>query len=122
MALNLRDFLAALGDDLIRVDDEVDPITQAGAVCSASPRPIILNRLKGFPGWKLCDILVKDRARQAKALGTAPQSVVRELADRMFARVPGGFKVGSDGSWKEVRLLGVAADITKLPIRILYEG
>ena len=89
MALNLRDFLAALGDDLIRVDDEVDPITQAGAVCSASPRPIVLNRLKGFPGWRLCDILVKDRARQAKALGTAPQSVVRELADRMFTRVPG---------------------------------
>ncbi len=37
MALNLRDFLAALGDDLIRVDDEIDPITQAGALCSASP-------------------------------------------------------------------------------------
>src|SRR5262245_62848643 len=31
MALNLRDFLASLGDDLIRVDDEIDPITQAGA-------------------------------------------------------------------------------------------
>jgi len=39
MALNLRDFLAALGDDLIRVDDEIDPITQAGALCSAAPRP-----------------------------------------------------------------------------------
>ena len=70
MALNLRDFLGALGDDLIRVDDEIDPITQAGALCSASPRPIMLNRLKGFPGWKLCDVLVKDRARQAKALLT----------------------------------------------------
>src|SRR5262249_22347920 len=97
MALNLRDFLAALGDDLIRVDDEVDPITQAGAVCSASPRPIIMTRLKGFPDWKLCDILVKDRARQAKALGTSPQSVVRELADRMFTRVPGSSKLVSDG-------------------------
>ncbi len=40
MALNLRDFLTALGDDLIRIDDEIDPITQAGALCSAAPRPI----------------------------------------------------------------------------------
>src|SRR5512145_3207440 len=101
MALNLRDFLAALGDDLIRIDDEVDPVTQAGA---------------------LCDILVKDRARQAKALGTAPQSVVRELADRMFTRVPGGSKIVSDGPCKEVKLLGADADITKLPIPIHSEG
>src|SRR5437667_380383 len=122
MALNLRDFLAALGDDLIRVDDEVDPISQAGALCSASPRPILLNRLKGFPGWKLCDILVKDRARQAKALGTAPQSVVRELADRMFTRVPGGSKIVSDGPCKDVKLLGADADITTLPIPIHSEG
>ena len=72
MPLNLRDFLAVLGDDLIRVDDEIDPITQAGALCSAAPRPIMLSRLKGFPGWSLCDILVKDRARQAKALVPRP--------------------------------------------------
>jgi len=50
MALNLRDFLTALGKDLIRIDDEVDPITQAGALCSAAPRPILLERLRGFPG------------------------------------------------------------------------
>ncbi|HKD00174.1 MAG TPA: hypothetical protein VKG20_19175, partial [Methylomirabilota bacterium] len=111
MPLNLRDFLAALGDDLIRVDDEIDPITQAGALCSAAPRPIMLNRLKGFPGWSLCDILVKDRARQAKALGTSPRQVVRELSDRMFTRVPGGSKLVADGPCKEVKLLGADADI-----------
>src|SRR5215831_18706059 len=122
MPLNLRDFLAALGDDLIRVDDEIDPITQAGALCSAAPRPIMLNRLKGFPGWSLCDILVKDRARQAKALGTAPRQVVRELSDRMFTRVPGGSKLVADGPCKEVKLLGADADITKLPIPIHSEG
>src|SRR6266516_4364700 len=122
MALNLRDFLQALGDDLIRVDDEIDPITQAGALCSAAPRPILLERLRGFPGWKLCDILVKDRARQALALGTSPGSVVRELSDRMFTRVPGQSKVVPDGPCKEVKLLGNDADITKLPIPIHSEG
>src|SRR5437867_2063801 len=122
MALNLRDFLTALGKDLIRIDDEVDPITQAGALCSAAPRPILLERLRGFPDWKLCDILVSDRARQALALGTSPQSVVRELSDRMFTRVPGQSKVVPDGPCKEVKLLGNDADITKLPIPIHSEG
>ena len=88
MALNLRDFLAALGNDLIRIKDEIEPVTQAGALCSAAPRPILFENLRGFPDFKLCDILVKDRARQALALGTDPRSVVRELADRMFTRVP----------------------------------
>lgn len=122
MALNLRDFLAALGNDLIRIDDEIDPVTQAGALCSAAPRPILLERLRGFPGWKFCDILVKDRARQALALGTSPKSVVRELSDKMFTRVPGQSKIVSDGPCKEVKLLGNDADITKLPIPIHSEG
>ena len=122
MALNLRDFLAALGDDLIRIRDEVDPITQAGALCSASPRPLMLERLRGFPGWTLCDILVKDRARQALALGTTPKNVVCDLSERMFSRVPGPSKLVPDGPCKEVKLLGADADITKLPIPIHSEG
>src|SRR5437879_8356964 len=122
MALNLRDFLTALGKDLIRIDDEVDPTTRAGARCSAAPRPILLARWRGFPGWKLCDILVKERARQALALGTSPKSVVRELSDRMFTRVPGQSKVVPDGPCKEVKLLGNDADVTKLPIPIHSEG
>ena len=78
MPLTLRDFLRDLGDQLIRIDDEVDPITQAGALCSASPRPLLLENLRGFPGWKLCDILVKDRQRQALALGiSSPKNVAR---------------------------------------------
>src|SRR5256885_13849594 len=105
MALNLRDFLTALGKDLIRIDDEVDPITQAGALCSAAPRPILLERVRGVPGWKLCDILVKDRARQALALGTSPKSVVRELSDRMFTRVPRQSKGVPAGPGKEVEHL-----------------
>jgi 2,5-furandicarboxylate decarboxylase 1 len=122
MALSLRDFLAAVGPDLIRIKDEVDPITQAGALCSAAPRPILLENLRGFPGWQLCDILVKDRARQALALGTSPQSVVRELSERMFTKVPGQSKLVGDGPCKEVKLIGEAADITTLPIPIHSEG
>ena len=32
MPLNLRGFLEALGADLIQIDDEIDPVTQAGAL------------------------------------------------------------------------------------------
>ena len=122
MPLSLRDFLKDLGTELIRIDDEIDPVTQAGAICSQSPRPIHLTRLKGFPGWSLCDILVKDRERQARALGTTPKNVVRDLSDRMFSRVPGQSKVVPDGPCKEVKLIGDAADLTKLPIPIHSEG
>src|SRR2546428_11329073 len=116
MALNLRDFLAALGSDLIRIDEEVDPVTQAGALCSAAPRPLLLERLRGFPGWKFCDILVKDRARQSLALGTTPKNVVRDLSDRLFSRVPGQSKLVSERPCMEVKLLGADADITRLPV------
>src|SRR3989475_752386 len=122
MALNLRDFLTALGKDLIRIDDEVDPITQAGALCSAAPRPILLERLRGFPGWKLCDIMVKDSARQALALGTSQKSVVRDQYDQMFTRVYRQSTFVPDGPCKEVKLLGNDAEITKLPIPIHSEG
>jgi 2,5-furandicarboxylate decarboxylase 1 len=122
MGLNLRHFLDGLGDQLIRIDDEVDPITQAAALCSASPRPLMLTRLRGFPGWRLVDILVKDRERQALALGTTPENVVRHLADRMFTRVPGSSKLVSDGPCKEVKRLGVDADVTALPIPIHSMG
>jgi 2,5-furandicarboxylate decarboxylase 1 len=122
MGLNLRHFLDGLGDQLIRIDDEVDPITQAAALCSASPRPLMLTRLRGFPGWRLVDILVKDRERQALALGTTPENVVRHLADRRFTRVPGSSKLVSDGPCKEVKRLGVDADVTALPIPIHSMG
>ena len=131
MALNLRDFLASLGDDLIRVDDEIDPITQAGALCSAAPRPIMLSRLKGFPGWSLCDILVKDRARQAKALGTTPRHVVREdhvhpaqrgrLACRVAVHVTqeGQLLHGGWGYAEEYAISRYVVDAQVLPI---FEG
>jgi 2,5-furandicarboxylate decarboxylase 1 len=122
MGLNLRHFLDELGDQLIRIDDEVDPITQAAALCSASPRPLMLTRLRGFPGWRLVDILVKDRERQALALGTTPKNVVRHLADRMFTRVPGSSKLVGDGPCKEVKRLGADVDVTALPIPIHSMG
>src|SRR3989441_1919924 len=122
MAVTPRDSREALGKDLTQIDDEIDPISQAGALGSASPRPVVVNRLKGFPGWKLCDILVKDRARQALALGTTPKDVVRDLSERMFSRVPGQTKLDADGPCQEVKLIGDAADITKLPIPIHSDG
>ena len=122
MPLTLRGFLEALGSELIRVEEEIDPITQAGALCSASPGPIMFHRLRGFPGWKLCDILAKDRERQALAFGTTPRNVVRHLSNLLFTRVPGHSKVVEDGPCKEVKLLGEDADITRLPIPIHTEG
>src|SRR2546425_9884796 len=88
MPLNLRDFLAALGSDLIRIEDEVDPVTQAGALFSAAPRPLMLVRLRRLPGLRRRRILVKGRPPQAAARGTTPRKGVGDLSDPMFSRGP----------------------------------
>lgn len=115
---DLRTYLADVGSDLIQIDDEIDPITQAGALVSASPRPILFTRLKGFPGWRFCDILIKDRKRQALALGTTPQRVVRDLSEWMVTRVPGKSKFVTEAPCQEVTFIGEQADLTKIPIPI----
>jgi len=116
MPATLRGYLEALGSDLIHIKEEIDPVTQAAALCSQTPRPIMFHTLRGFPEWKMCDILVKDRERQAVALGTTPDRVIRHLAECMFDRGPGRSTIVADGPCKEAKLVGERADLTKLPI------
>ena len=49
MPARLRGFLEALGSDLIHIKEEIDPITQVGALCSQTPRPIMFHTLRGSP-------------------------------------------------------------------------
>lgn len=122
MPATLRSYLEELGDRLVHIYDEVDPIRQAGVLCSESRHPFVLHNLKGFPRWSFCDRLLVDRETQALALGAPAGSVVRYLADRMFKHGPGRSVLVSDGPCKEVKLLGQDADVTKLPIPIHSEG
>src|SRR5580704_12294328 len=108
---DLRTFLAGLGPRLLHVEDEVDPITQAGIISSEAGGPIMLDNLKGFPGWRLTDILVSDRQSQAVALGTTPDNVVQFLAEKLFTVGPGEIREVPDGPCKEVKISGSDIDI-----------
>ena len=50
MANDLRSYLADLGDRLIRVRREVDPLTQLGELVSQAPGPIMFENQTGYPG------------------------------------------------------------------------
>src|ERR1035437_8785965 len=122
MPATLRGYLKELGDRLVEIYDEVDPVTQAGILASESQHPFLLHNLKGFPGWSLCDRLLATRQLQALALGAPPDRLVPYLAERMFKHGPGKSKLVADGPCKEVKLLGDAADVTKIPVPIHSEG
>jgi UbiD family decarboxylase len=122
MPATLRSFLEDLGDRLIEIDDPVDPVRQVGILSSESRHPYLLNNLKGFPGWRMCDCLIQDRDTQALALGAPRDKVVSFLAERMFKQGPGKSTLVSDGPCKEVKLIGEQADVTKLPVPIHSVG
>lgn len=121
-AADLRRFLNALGDDLQVIDEEIDPITQVGILSSESSHPYLLNNLKGFPDWRLTDVLASTRKHQGLAFGIPEDRVVPELAERIFNRRPTKRFVVDDAPCKEVKLLGDDADIRQIPIPIHSVG
>lgn len=120
MARDLRTFLNDLNDELLHVEREVDPHTQLGALCSESDNPLLFHHVKGYPGWKICDILVKTRTTQAIALRTTPDRVLAELGQRMSRPRP--WKVVETGPVQEVVWLGGDADLLRMPIAVHTEG
>lgn len=118
---DLRSFLDDLGDRLLRVDAPVDPLTQIGYLCSESTGPVEFHHLTGYPGWRLCDILVKTRELQALALRTRPDDVVPRLA-ACLAAGPGTRVRIADPPCQEVQRLGDQADLLQLPIPVHSVG
>ena len=67
MPHTLRSFLESIDNRVMHIHDEVDPISQIGYLCSESRGPLMFHNLTGYPGWRLSDILIKDRRGQAAA-------------------------------------------------------
>jgi 2,5-furandicarboxylate decarboxylase 1 len=122
MPHTLRSFLATLDNQLLHIKEEVDPLTNVGALCSESAGPVMFENLKGFPGWRLTDILVKGRRGQAAALGVQhAHEVCPDLARRM-ARGPGKSVMVKTGPVKDVKMLDGDVDIRKIPIPVHSQG
>jgi len=68
---SLRDYLETNADIVTHIKKPVS-IDDVGALSAQSDVPIIFENIIEKPGFRLCDILVKNRITQARALGVAP--------------------------------------------------
>jgi len=114
MHSTLRTYLKEIKKDILHIKKSTDPKTQIGDLCSQSKRPVQFENIKGFPGWKICDLLVADRQRQAIALKTTPENVVKHLAEKIN-KGPGKTKIVQTGPVKEKVLKGNHASLSKIP-------
>ena len=77
---DLRSFLAQTEDAQLNlhVHQEVDPYTEAAALCSETTRPLILENIRGYPDFRMVDCLTRFRDTQAMALGIegGPSAVI----------------------------------------------
>ncbi len=111
---SLRGHLETNSDIVTRITKPVR-MDDIGALSAQSDQPILFENIVEKPGFRLCDILVKNRRSQARALGVDPAVYLKTLAYRL-RQPPRGFKNVKTGPVKEVVMLGGDADWTKLPI------
>lgn len=117
---DLRGFLLSNSDLLTVVSKRVS-IDDIGALSAQSEGPILFENIAEKPGFRLCDILVKSRATQARALGVPVPDYLKTLAYRL--RLPArGFKHVTSGPVKEVVYTGSKVDWTRLPVPIHSES
>src|SRR3954468_14902860 len=108
---DLRGYLKTNADVVTRVTKPVS-LEYIPALSAQSDQPILFENIIERPGFRLCDILVKDRDLQARALGVTREDYLRTLAYRL-RRPPRGFVNVSDSPVKEVKLTGNQVDWTK---------
>src|SRR3989440_2211009 len=116
---DLRGYLQTNADVVTRVTKPVS-LEYIPALSAQANQPILFENIVEKPGFRLCDILVKHRDLQARALGVSREDYLRTLAYRL-RQPPRGFVDVSDGPVKEVKLTGEKVDWTKLPIPVHSE-
>jgi UbiD family decarboxylase len=111
---SLRGYLQTNADIVTRIAKPVR-MADIGALSAQSDQPILFENIVEKPDFRLCDMLVKTRRSQARALGVEPKDYLRTLAYRL--RQPArGFRNVKTGPVKEVVKLHNEADWTELPI------
>ena len=111
---SLRGYLETNSDIVTRIDKPVR-MDDIGALSAQSEQPILFENIVEKPGFRLCDMLVKNRRSQARALGVEQDDYLKTLAYRL-RQPPRGFKDVAAGPVKEVVRRGGDADWTRLPI------
>jgi UbiD family decarboxylase len=90
-------------------------IDDVGALSAQTDGPILFETIIEKPGFRLCDMLVKRRWSQCRALGVKPEEFLPTLAFRL-RRPARGFVNVRTGPVKEVVFTGDKVDWTRLPV------
>jgi len=120
LSQSLRDYLDLHGNSVIRITKPV-ALDDIGALSAQVDDPILFENLPQRPGFRLTDILVKNRENQGRALGVSRDDYLRTLAYRLRLP-PRPFKMVKEAPVKEVKWLGADIDLGKLPIPVHKEG
>jgi 2,5-furandicarboxylate decarboxylase 1 len=117
---DLRDYLETNQDIVTRIVKPVS-LRDVGALTAQSQDPIVFENIIERPGFRICDMLVRNRKSQGRALGVDPKLFLPTLAYRL-RKPPRAFVHVSDAPVKEVKWLGDQVDLAKLPIPFHKEG
>jgi 2,5-furandicarboxylate decarboxylase 1 len=116
---SMRGYLDTNSDIVTRITKPVR-MAHVGVLSAQSEQPILFENIVEKPGFRLCDILVKHRRLQARALGVAPENYLRTLAWRL-RQPPRGLTLVKSGPVKEVVKLHNEANLLELPIPVHKE-
>src|SRR3984885_5410073 len=111
---SLRGYLETNADIVTRITKTVH-IDDIGALSAQSDMPIVFENIFEKPGFRLCDMFVKNRRSQARALGVTLDNYLKTLAFRL-RQPPRDFKNVKTGPVKEIVKTGNDVDWTVLPI------
>ena len=117
---DLRGYLKDNADIVTHITRPVS-IDHIGALSAQSEGPIVFEKIEEYPNFRMCDILVKHRWSQCRALGVPENDYLRTLAYRL-RQPPRGFVHVETGPVKEVILTGNEVDWTQLPVPIHSSG
>ena len=117
---DLRGYLETNADILTVVKKPVS-LAHIPALSAESEGPILFETIIEKPGFRLCDMLVKHRWSQCRALGQTEKSYLPTLAQRL-RKPPRGFVPVATGPVKEVIKTGKDVDWLKLPTPIHTDG
>ncbi|MGH1426174.1 MAG: UbiD family decarboxylase domain-containing protein [Pseudooceanicola sp.] len=111
---DLRQYLEANADIVTRIERPVH-LDQIGALSAQSETPIVFENIVDHPGYRLCDMFMRTRATQARALNVSPEAFLPTLAARL-RQPPRGLVDVVTGPVKEVILIGDQVAEARLPI------
>jgi len=113
MARDLRSYFEDADDILLRVEKPVARDHLSALIVQAN-RPVLFENIDGHPGWKVADLLFRDRIAQSRVLGTDPENVLPELANRL-AMPPRAPRMVNTGPIKDRILRDDEIDLHDLP-------